>query len=451
MCTNACRLSAVTGGYCGNNQIEPGESCDGTQVPVEATCRNLGFDYATRQADGFDQLSCTNRCVIAGCEICSTRLEATAANTFEAVVRDGILQSLGLPNARVQLRYNGTPIAETFTDADGRFRFGGIHTNAVCGNYTVVIALQGVKFDYTRREIMRTADPNDGYFTYTSGAFSLGTWRAVVGRSASVGGDNVVLLMPRPGTAETFVIREWTPTSAHPGQLIDPQLLVPQGMGFTFASGVYTRCVPTNTTCMRTINWEQDWQPRASSRLDRRGSLNIAQAPNAGLACYEAGTDGTSTCASSQALAETILYKRVNPVTGGVYRYFLVDFIPADFTPPTNPTSGDQAAFRNPERTNSSLDTRELQTKVRVAWRDQEGLENYREFDPLTATRSEHGDCRKYWHVFDQDAVTGAISEVNRFMCNPQGADGLNDFNSIAENPVRVPINQILTTTGFPR
>ncbi len=446
MCTNECRLSAVTGGYCGNGLIESGESCDGTQIPPDATCQSLGFDYPRGTT-----LSCTNRCVISGCELCSTRLEASAENTIQARVNDGILQRLPLPNARVQLRYNGTPIAETFTDTTGLFRFEGVHTNTVCGNYTIVIALQGVKFNYATRILARTTDPNDGYFTYTSEAFSKNTFLDRVGRSIP-NQTNVILLMPRPGTAETFVIREWTSSPEHPGQNIDPQLLMPIGMGYTYTpgttsapAGTYTRCRAA-TGCTRTINWSRMWT--TPETMDQRGSLNIAQAPYAGLACSEASGDGGSSCTSSDAITETILYKRVDPVPGGVYRYFLVDFIPPNVTQQDNP-----AAFANPERTNSSIDTPELRTKVRVAWRNQDGFEQYREFIPYGITAP--NGCLKYWHVFDQDAITGNITEVNRFMCNPwdisQGQNTPhNDHNSLMEGTLRTYINLLLTATGYP-
>jgi cysteine-rich repeat protein len=53
-CTNQCRMTASSGGFCGNAQLDGSEQCDGTdfgrasgvQTSAALTCTGLGFDYA---------------------------------------------------------------------------------------------------------------------------------------------------------------------------------------------------------------------------------------------------------------------------------------------------------------------------------------------------------------------------------------------------------------------
>lgn len=465
MCTTACRLAATTGGYCGNGALDPGEACDTDAagravVPPDATCRSLGFDYADTQTGGaldalgvrtggFDSLSCTNRCAISGCESCSARLTETAGNTVSGVVRDVILQDRALPNVHVVLRYNGSEVANTFTDADGRFHFGGIHNNAACGNYTVAISLQGFKYNYVTRELVHTADPSDGYYPYISQPFSYSNFTDVVGETilspTAIGGrEQVILLAPRPGEGETIVVRQWsslgsamTPPRTGPtetsqtggtyvGQQVDPQLVLPRARGFRHnADGTYAGpCAAGEAGCARTINWDT-W----------RGSLDLNVQPHAGLAIYEGGGGGFG------ATAESIMYRRDNPVVGGVYRYFLVDFTTND--PIDTAHDGD-------------IDTPQIANKVRILWRDADGVEHYQEITPDRSTSgAAMSTCKKYWYVYNQDAITGRITIVNQFMCNPpdDAATGsFNTSNSVIDDlqTMRTSIHSLLTATGRP-
>ncbi len=387
MCTNECRVSAVSGGFCGNNILDAGEVCDGENLPVDASCRALGFDYATTQVDGRDILRCSATCSLAGCQTCSARLPETAENTISGIVRDGILQNNGLRQARVVLRYNGAMIAETFTEADGRFRFAGIHPNAACGSYTLTITLQGWKYNYQTRVFGRTADPADGYSPYTSAAFSLTNYRTRVGVAS--GADQIILLSPRPGDGETIILRDWNAlrSGRYYGQMINSQLLLPRAMGYVgVAGGGFTRCAYGTDGCMRTIEGD-----------GRLGSTDLSRAPNASLTCYNG--DGGGSCTSLQNIAETIQYRRTSPVPGGTYRFFLVDYHSlAD--------GGDGA-----------IDTPALNNKIRILWRDASGIEQYREVVANAQTSRASENCKKYWHVFDQDAVTGNLTIVNRLMC----------------------------------
>lgn len=449
ICTTSCRYSAVSGGYCGNGIIESAEACDGAAVPLDATCRSAGYDYAAqRTTGGRDALSCSNRCEIAGCQLCSALLPTGQGADIRAKVVDGILQNRGLPQARVALRYNGARVAETFTDENGYFQFSGLHNNEACGNYSIGISLQGVKYDYSRRVLVTTSDPNDGYYAFASASFNMApaspsTFTAVVGRQS--GTDQVILLMPHPGEGETIVVREWnnrvagrTGVDGRPqvGQLIDPQLLLPRSLGYQIITPpdvLYGRCIvgTPNVVCHRTINWV------SSAGGSRRGSLNMSVPPNAGLACYE-GT-GDNTCSSYDAVAETIMYKRAIPTPTAVYRYFLVD---------ASTTDGDN---------DGNLDTLALQNKIRIIWRDYEGMEHYQEISPMPlelsptpagATRGGDGRCRKFWHVFDQDSVTGNITIVNKYMCKSTVPSIDPEYSQILDDDgQRKNIESVLTDT----
>lgn len=412
MCTNQCRIAPITGGYCGNGILEQGESCDLTQIPVNATCRSLGFDYALNASGGREQLTCNQSCVIDGCALCSSRAPQDPG-TIEAVVRDGILQNRPLPDARVVLRYNGSAIAETYTDPEGRFRFEGIHRNAACGNYSITIALQGVKYNYSatdpaQRVLRRTSDPNDGYFLYQSPTFDYVNFNDRATRR--VGTDRVILMMPRPGTGETIVIREWNNQAqgmrgawnhilsrytGYTGQAIDPQLVLPRALGYkTVTGGRKETCVVGTEGCERIINWNR-----------RLGSLDLTGVPYAGLACFEGTADNT--CSTFDSTAETIMYRRAVPVAG-TYRYFLVDF----------QTVNRGAGGGSDDTADGNFSTEGLKNLVRIAWRDSDGMEHYQEVVPSTAYSEGNGSCQKYWYVFDQDVLTGNVSIVNKMMCN---------------------------------
>jgi len=218
-------------------------------------------------------------------------------------------------------------------------------------------------------------------------------------------------------------------------------------MGYTYARNstpsTYTRCA--QQSCEKTINWAQDWSnPR---RFDRRGSLNLGVAPHAGLACYE--VDGSNTCSSPAAIAETILYRRVRPGTGGVYRYFLVDYLATlgDVSPSNGRQDRENARAQQiiGLQNDGKISSPALRNKVRIAWRDAAGTERYQEVVPPSV---EAGDpCQKYWYVFDQDAVTGAISLVNRFMCDHHEITDNSPQSYVNVNGTFVHISALLTDT----
>ncbi len=60
-CTNQCRMTASSGGYCGNNRKDGAEQCDGTDFGGRSgstlTCSALGYDYA-------EQVRCAHRAYV---------------------------------------------------------------------------------------------------------------------------------------------------------------------------------------------------------------------------------------------------------------------------------------------------------------------------------------------------------------------------------------------------
>jgi hypothetical protein len=453
MCTTQCRVVSVSGGYCGNGVREEGEVCDGTQFPRDASCRTLGFDYADRvDGGGRDVMTCSPTCQPLGCHVCTERLAPSPDNSITGHVLDAVVQNIRLPNATVNLRFNGVDIAQTHTDAEGTFTFSGLHTNAACGNYTLVIALQGVRLNRTATPpvLERTSDPDQGYLTYTSQPFSRSTFLDVVGNDS---GD--IYLMPHVGDGETLVVRQWNNGgSTHNylwNQQIDVQLLLPQGMGYTpmpdgaVSTHAVDRCTWGGSVgrsgCQRTINYSQ------YVGAERYGQTNLELNPHARLYCYEEG--GGNTCSTMASRIESVFYKRYEPVSGK-YRYFLVNFHPEDPTLPSEQT------IRSPEAKN----------RIRVVWRDQDGREQYTEFVPPTTVPTltmpggggSYTAYYKYWFVFEQDAITGQLTPINRLLgqdhleaqptiprCDPGSlAAGSSDFTFVDDNGTRTcPMNAL--------
>lgn len=421
MCTNECRVASVSGGFCGNNILDAGEVCDGENIPVDASCRALGFDYAATQVAGRDALTCSAACSITGCLSCSARLPETPENTITGSIRDAILPTQAIPQARVTLRYNGSVVAETVSEADGRFRFSGLHANAACGSYTLGITLQGWKMDYQTRRLVRTTDPGDGYAPLLTAAFSLSTYRLRVGNTS--GADQIILLAPRPGDGETIVMREWNALRGgrYVGQMINSQLLLPKQMSYLpAAGGTFTRCVSGTPGCNRSIKFD-----------GYEGTADLSRIPNARLNCFTA--DGGTSCTGPMLISETLQYRRASPVSGSVFRYFLVDFYSVE--------DGGDGAINSPE----------LANKVRVLWRDANGVDQYREIAAANALQAS-SDCKKYWHVFDQDAVTGNLTVVNRLMCiNAAEFSSDRAFSTIADDGdtgLATPVRNVLVNTN---
>jgi hypothetical protein len=384
--------------------------------------------------------------------VCTERLAPSPDNSITGHVLDAVVQNIRLPNATVNLRFNGVDIAQTHTDAEGTFTFSGLHTNAACGNYTLVIALQGVRLNRTATPpvLERTSDPDQGYLTYTSQPFSRSTFLDVVGNDS---GD--IYLMPHVGDGETLVVRQWNNGgSTHNylwNQQIDVQLLLPQGMGYTpmpdgaVSTHAVDRCTWGGSVgrsgCQRTINYSQ------YVGAERYGQTNLELNPHARLYCYEEG--GGNTCSTMASRIESVFYKRYEPVSGK-YRYFLVNFHSEDPALPSEQT------IRSPEAKN----------RIRVVWRDQDGREQYTEFVPPTTVPTltmpggggSYTAYYKYWFVFEQDAITGQLTPINRLLgqdhleaqptiprCDPGSlAAGSSDFTFVDDNGTRTcPMNAL--------
>ena len=234
--------------------------------------------------------------------------------------------------------------------------------------------------------------------------------------------------MPYPVDRGVVVIREWnsvdplTGRSTGKGQYMDPQLVLPRSSGYVYDRTTgYRDCVVGNIRgCLRTINFFAS----EDGSVNQRGLLDVTQSPNAGLACYEGATGGA--CTSANSIAETMLYRRRDQATG-IYRYFLVR---SDWS--------NQVA-------NDLLDHPSVGNKIRIAWRDIVGL-HYEELVPTEATLRSSSECHRYWHVFDQDARTGAVTIRNRIMCNPGTPGASSEFTSLVDdNGQSTGLNALLT------
>lgn len=415
MCSNQCRIVSVSGGYCGNNRREFGEMCDGPDILPNFTCESIGAYPIAREG----ALTCNQRCEVQGCRSCSDRLPEGQGISISGRVFDAVLLNIPLPTAVVTLRNNGIRVNETRTDGAGRFTFAGLHGDSSCSNYSITVSLSQnldrVNSTDQNPVLLPVEGGNDGYFTYTSGRFSVTTFHQVI-RSD----QGNIYLMPHVGDNETLVVRQWDngPGSTNDrGQFMDPQLVLPRLMGYTTVNPA-SRCeVPmtgANDSCQRSINWSSADATGVPGTIDRRGNRNLSIAPHARLYCYQA--DGTSNCTGEESEVESVFYRRTDP-TDGTYRYFLVD-----------------GRWSDGER----IQDQGLRNLIRVLWRDESGREQYAEFTPPPIT-PETTACGVYWYAFDQDPRSGQIRPVNRMMCNA---------SSFTDDDTRLGIGQILMDNG---
>lgn len=196
-CSLTCRVTAESGGYCGNGVKEGPEQCDGAALPSPLpSCRALGYDYSanvnctqygftTDNATGavlvrnmptdfldaalvqasppntgrtyhprnqpFDRrwaeevcfdaptdapVSCAASCGLTGCRRCQ---EDAGDGTISAQVFDAFYGNQPVANARVTLYNRGIRLGETFADPDGKFTFNNINEQAECGYYRIIV------------------------------------------------------------------------------------------------------------------------------------------------------------------------------------------------------------------------------------------------------------------------------------------------------------------------
>lgn len=421
-CTNQCRMTASSGGYCGNGIMEGTEQCDatdfrrdqGAQSSVGMTCTGLGFDYAERVrcrdlADASrtievassessarcfagtiqDIITCGGSCGYAGCKTCTGE---TGTATITAVVRDAVYSRIPVAGATVTLLQNGRRITTQSTDTQGRFTFTGLNGNAACGGYRIYV-------EYTRDNAATTEyneGTNGGYWMYESNLFSVPTFE----RQGIESNAGFIYLIPRVAADETMAVHTWN-GSLQNRYLLAHLILPPErawdwgGPGGTYlvrgASCGMNAPINTAPVCLRDIHEQNNGG-------GFQGHRDLSLFPNARLFCPSSGTGGG--CYEVNEGPQALRYKiRPQGIGTGPINFFLTDQVG---TNAWNDLLPSYQFYRN------------TQSRVWVVTQSR----IYKIEPPAgPPTRPCHG---KYWHVYQQDAETGEITpsrDADDYLC----------------------------------
>ncbi|MCE9586622.1 IPT/TIG domain-containing protein [Candidatus Uhrbacteria bacterium] len=443
-CSATCRQVASSGGFCGNAIKEGPEQCDrsdyGTSTP---TCRELGYDYArdvscahygfmrntrtnaiecigetafscrfslstesvwteasltprafpvleanqicmlnqelcmlgtlcaTPHPPRQDSITCNSGCGFTGCARCG---EEEGDGVISAQVLDAIYSNQPVPNARVTLYSRGIRVGETYTASDGTFTFSSINRVSACSQYRIVVDFYqdnpctgntGRPSPGCNGQVWPAglAAPNEasngGYWPFESQTFGYNNF---LSRGINDTGGNI-FLAPRVARDETLVIATWNGT---------------------LPPGAYTDAHITLAPAVRPPS-DVYWGGPGNQDID-------GTAPHAYLACFH--PDGSVGCGSFEIAPETIKYKRGTWGLTGRYGYYLVDYS----------TGG------SPVQSYRYFDY--VSTTVRIVTEDRLFTVKPATTVPTDSGCSDDTDDRKgkYWHVFSQDAGSGAIT-----------------------------------------
>lgn len=370
-CTSQCRLTASSGGYCGDNHRNGGEQCDGGDLgnaTSTLSCTSLGFDYAERSTTlGSDLISCNRTCSYAGCRRCS---DERGTGVITGYVYDAVYSTTPVQGARVTLYQNGVRLGEQTTSATGTFSFNTLNERPQCSGYRIVVDLNG---DNPLTPSPRNESINGGYWSYESNVFTVANFRAIGIENT----NGKIFLIPRVGRDETLVVTDWNarlPSLGSERRYVDAHLILPNGRTY----------------------------PRADDRAGRdvyyraAGNPDLSTTPHANMFCFHSENSSDTSCGSFAEGPEVTLFKRQSEDTSGVYSYLLRDFF-----------GGDGAGTRD------FL----VQQQFRVRIVTQSRLYSLRV--PAANTTCNTKD----WLVFQEDAVTGNIvipGEGGRFACGNQ-------------------------------
>ncbi|MFO0764543.1 MAG: hypothetical protein U0487_00650 [Patescibacteria group bacterium] len=401
-CTTSCKQVAQSGGYCGNGRIDGPEQCDGALLgQTNATCKSLGFDFASTTVGGVDKISCNSSCQYSGCLKCS---DAVGTGTISGQVMDAVYSYAPVPNARVTLYSRGIRLREVLADKDGKFTFDKMVTDASCSSYKIVVdfykdnlctgtknrpanGCDGASWFDGFPEVDEGAD--GGYWPYESKSFSASVFRTDGVQNT----EGKIFLIPRVKEGETLVVHTWKGSY----QYHDAHLVVPSQMKFTKVANStskldsapykffdYKICA-ANESCGRDIHWSADYQ----------GNPDMTKAPYANLYCFtKSGVNYNLSCNSFSTAPQTLKY-RYAAAGSGAYGFFLVDY----------------------SSKASSYLTFGQQTQGTVRIVTHENVYQVEATVPSSAPCTASGKSGKYWYVFSQDAATGAVSISNSYHC----------------------------------
>ncbi len=426
-CTNQCRMTASSGGYCGNGQLDGSEQCDSTdfgraagiQSSTGLTCSGLGFDYAERSrctdkdnsastievastdiaarcAPGTarDIISCGRSCGYNGCASCTTQ---TGTATITGIVHDAVYSTQPVAGATVTLTQNGRRITSQPTNAEGRFTFNALNGNNACGSYRLYVEFA--------RNNPATADYdeslNGGYWTYESNLFSVPSFLS----QGIENDDGFIYLIPRVGAGEAMAVHTWN--GSLNGRYLLAHLILPPQRAYNLngPSGSYvagaTGCgllgpVNTGSVCLRDIHEQNN---------DRgfQGDPDITRVPYARLFCPT--TEGTGSCYEVNTGPQAVRYKiRPNGGTGTI-NFFITDQVGTSAQNDVLPSYRYYA---------------DKKSHVWVVTQDR----IYKIDPPTTGPTTCSG---KYWLVYQQDVATGAVTpkrDASAYLCGGQAIPG---------------------------
>ncbi len=419
-CTNQCRMTASSGGFCGNAQVDGSEQCDGAdfgrasgvQTSAGLTCTGLGFDYAERvrctdatnpaatievasndaetscvAGTARDIIACSRTCGYGGCQTCASQ---TGTATIHAVVYDAVYSDRTVPGATVTLLQNGRRITTQTTNADGEFTFSNLNGNRSCGGYRVYVELT--------RDNPNTPDneaTNGGYWMYESNLFSAPTFERDGIQSSESPGK--IFLLPKVGRDETLVVHTWYGNlTDNSNRYLLSHLILPQSRAYAFTPGAgrgsdwsqtsactaatHPGFVPGGKLCYRDIR-------EFVGGNEAQGNPDLNAVPNARLYC-SSGAGGV--CFQVAHSPQATRYRwTLGSASTGNFSYFLVDQRSALGV-------GMSPSYQYYRQTSSTV---WIVTQARV----------YKVLPPTTTPAPSR--CQgKYWLVFQQSAVDGSIS-----------------------------------------
>ncbi len=437
-CTNQCRMTASSGGYCGNNELDGAEQCDGAdfgraggvQASASLTCSGLGFDYAERvrcrdiseptrtiEVDSAesvarcvtgtaqDIIACGRTCGYAGCQTCASQ---TGTDSIQAVVRDAVYSNIPVPGATVTLSQNGRRIATQTTNAEGQFTFTNLNGNRACGGYRVYV-------EFTR-DNPRTPAPdnegtNGGYWMYESNLFSVPTFAREGIQSSETPAK--IFLLPKVGREETLVVHTWYGDLAqNNNRFLLSHLIMPRNRGYLFTPGTgrgrdWSRspaCAAAITPgfiggqlCYRDIR-------EFVGGNEAQGNPNLNEAPYARLYC-SSGAAGVCFQVANAPQATKYRWTVGDPGQTGNFSYFLVD--------QRSETGRGMSPSHEYYRETSS--TVWIVTQQRV----------YKVLPPTTSNSRCQG---KFWLVYQQNSATGEVTVMTNpaqaLMCGGESIPG---------------------------
>ncbi|MBP9762183.1 IPT/TIG domain-containing protein [Patescibacteria group bacterium] len=358
-CTNQCRMTASSGGFCGNNELDGAEQCDGAdfgraggvQDASALTCSGLGFDFAERvrctdvadparteqievaAAEAVarcdqsrpirDIITCGRMCGFAGCQTCAA---TGGTGSITAVVRDAVYPDRVVAGATVTLLQNGRRITTQTTNEQGQFTFTGLNSNAACGGYRIYV-------EFTRDNPATTDNEalNGGYWMYESNLFSPPTFERQGIQSSDRPGK--VFLLPKVSRDETLVVHAWYGNLQNNDQrYLLSHLILPPSRAYRFNRGARTWNQDDRCSALRVPGWV-DGQPCYRDIRENGGDLagseaqgnpNLAEYPHARLFCSSGAAGVCYQVANSpQATRYRWSIGAIRPP--GNFSYFLVD------------------------------------------------------------------------------------------------------------------------------